>query len=263
MLDFMMNNKEYEYSSDGNLAAILAQFNSEYVMHVVSDTLEIQFNSFDTIPKPNAVKAYKMVFNELYNQYQIDKDQILDVEIDLYNNIISIIGTKYGFQFINPEVTDIYTLALYVYDFFVSKFNTYLVNFYSRYIFDQKETIATNLDMAQLKQIKDVSSSYGKISFGDDNPLWAITAMLPTVLEQLRYLEIPDGVIYKYAYGENQAGIDLLMSHINPNTSIFNTYNSILFNDYMYSSVATQIRMKIQQDHAEMLSPKNILVAEK
>ena len=46
MLDFMMNNKEYEYSSDGNLAAILAQFNSEYVMHVVSDTLEIQFNSF-------------------------------------------------------------------------------------------------------------------------------------------------------------------------------------------------------------------------
>ena len=87
--------------------------------------------------------------------------------------------------------------------------------------------------------------------------------MLPTVLEQLRYLEIPDGVIYKYAYGENQAGIDLLMSHINPNTSIFNTYNSILFNDYMYSSVATQIRMKIQQDHAEMLSPKNILVSEK
>ena len=157
MLDFMMNNKEYEYSSDGNLAAILAQFNSEYVMHVVSDTLEIQFNSFDTIPKPNAVKAYKMVFNELYNQYQIDKDQILDVEIDLYNNIISIIGTKYGFQFINPEVTDIYTLALYVYDFFVSKFNTYLVNFllyWNNYvILKSLMGLSINMLMVKTKQV--------------------------------------------------------------------------------------------------------------
>ena len=68
MLDFMMNNKEYEFGSDSNLAAILTQFDSSYLMHVISDTLEMQFNSFDTLPKPNAVNAYKMVFNELYDQ---------------------------------------------------------------------------------------------------------------------------------------------------------------------------------------------------
>ena len=51
MLDFLMNDKEYEIQANGQVATILSQFNSDYVMDVVRNTLSEQFNHFDTVPK--------------------------------------------------------------------------------------------------------------------------------------------------------------------------------------------------------------------
>lgn len=258
MLDFMMNNKEYEFGSDSNLAAILTQFDSSYLMHVISDTLEMQFNSFDTLPKPNAVNAYKMVFNELYDQYDADREQIYVTEYNTYRDVIEIIGRKYGFQFTEIENLDMYSMAYYVYDFFVSRFNQYLVSFYSRYLDEQKESIVGSMNKEELMSNKDMSTNYGKISFGANNPMVMITANLPIVLANLRVMDIPDVVVYRYAYGSNEAIANLLQYHISPNSTIFNIYNNLLFNPFLSTTIMTQIRLKIQQDHAEIFDPKGV-----
>ena len=65
MLDFLMNNREYELQSDNQLASILVQFDSDYAMNVIEDTLTQMFNRFDTLPKPNIVKAFKQTFQLL------------------------------------------------------------------------------------------------------------------------------------------------------------------------------------------------------
>lgn len=257
MLDFMMNNKEYEFGSDSNLASILAQFDTEYIMHVISDTLEIMFNNFDTLPKPNAVSSYKLYFNELYDQYPQNKEEIMVVEYDTYRDTIDIISKKYGFIFTEVEDLDMYTMAFYVYDFFVSKFNYYLINFYSRYLNEQKESIASNMNLEELKQNKDMSTVYGYQIFGEDNPLWIITANLPQVLTSISTIEIPDDIVYRYAYGDNDMIISLFTNHITPGSTLFNIYNRILFNPILSATVMTQIRLKIQQDYAEVFTNNN------
>ena len=88
MLDFLMNNREYELQSDNQLASILVQFDSDYAMNVIEDTLTQMFNRFDTLPKPNIVKAFKQTFQQLYTTYPYDQEQISAKEKEMYRDVI-------------------------------------------------------------------------------------------------------------------------------------------------------------------------------
>ena len=97
-------------------------------MNVVEDTLTQMFNRFDTLPKPNIVKAFKQTFQQLYTTYPYDQEEISAKEKEMYRDTISAVSKKYGFQFIENEETDLYLAAMFIYDFFVSNFNNYLVS---------------------------------------------------------------------------------------------------------------------------------------
>ena len=86
-------------------------------------------------------------------------------------------------------------------------------------------------------------------SIGDDEELAAVIANLPMVLGALKNMDVPDWFVYKTAYGDNPFMIDMLSSHIQPNTSIYNIYNTILFNPNLYPIIVTQIRIKIQMQN--------------
>ena len=168
MLDFLMNNREYELQSDNQLASILVQFDSDYAMNVIEDTLTQMFNRFDTLPKPNIVKAFKQTFQQLYTTYPYDQEQISAKEKEMYRDVISSVSKKYGFQFIENEDTDLYLAAMFIYDFFVSNFNNYLVSFFSRFLYEERDNIYSTFNLEQLKLNKDMSSNYGKAVFGQD-----------------------------------------------------------------------------------------------
>jgi len=109
-----MNNREYELQSDNQLASILVQFDSDYAMNVVEDTLTQMFNRFDTLPKPNIVKAFKQTFQQLYTTYPYDQEEISAKEKEMYRDTISAVSKKYGFQFIENEETDLYLAAMFI-----------------------------------------------------------------------------------------------------------------------------------------------------
>ena len=250
MLNFLMNDKEYEIQANMQVATILSQFDSNYIIGVVEDTIKNQFNYFDTIPKPNIVQSFEDYFKELYATYPSDKDNIDDTRNEAYHNIMDIICSKFNLNKFETENTDIFTLAFYLYDFFVSKFNFYMVNFYSKYITEEKSNIFINMGLQKASENRvDVSSNYNRYAFGDDEELAIVIANLPNVLSALRSNDIPDATVYGYSYANNPAIISLFEDHIDPAISIFSLYNNILFNQYIYPNAITQIRLKLQMDN--------------
>lgn len=264
MLNFLMNDKEYEIQANMQVATILSQFDSGYVMDVVEDTINsIQFN-FDIIPRPNIVQSFEEYFKVLLNTYPTDTDNINLTRNDAYHNIMNIICSKYGLRKTETENTDIYTLAFYMYDFFVSKFDYYLVNFYANYITRNKSDIFSSLGLDKVTDNGDVSTTYNKYAFGTDQELATVVANLPVVLGTIKNFDIPDIEVYKYAYGNILPVITMMEDHLEPAVSIFSMYNNILFNSIMYPNIITQIRLKIQMENKEaFMVRQNIDLAKK
>lgn len=250
MLNFLMNDKEYEIQANMQVATILSQFDSNYIMDVISDTIDQQFQSFNTITRPNIVQSFEEYFKQLKFQYPTDIDNIDDTRYSAYQNIIDIICSKFNLDRFNLETVDNYTLAFFLYDFFVSKFDLYMVNFYSRFVVQEKSNIFINLGLQKSSELGDASSNYNRYAFSDDEELAAVVANLPNILSALKNNDISDSDIYRSIYN-NPDIVNLFETHIAPNISIFDIYNRILFNQVLYPSVITQIRLKIQMENKQ------------
>ena len=249
MLNFLMNDKVYEIQANNQISVILSQFDSGYVMDIVEDTLTSLFNNFDTIAKPNVVQAFESNFKELYSIYPTDISNINQCRLETYMTIIDIICKKYELKYVQPENIDIFTIAAYFYDFFVSRFNQYIINFYSRYIMDEKDNIYTNMNLESLKKNKDVSSVYSHLTFNNDEALAVVTANLPTVLRNLAAsTQVPDHLVYYYTYGNQPAVINIFESSLTPIRPLFTRFNSLLFNDLLYGPMIVNIRLQIQKN---------------
>lgn len=252
MIPFITNNKVYELQANNQISSILAMFDNDYLMDIAEDTMNDMFNQFDILPKPNLIDSLENVFKAYSPNYpnQTDQEAILDTRQDAYNSIIKLIMSKYssfGVSYQEDDYTDIFTMAYYIYDFFISKFNFYLVDFFARYLYDQKEDLCNNLGLSIYSKNKDTSTNYGKLAFGEDDFMTLITANLPTVLGSIRSLDsIKDDLIYKYAYGNNDNILELMIYHISTQYGIYRIYTEILFNPDLYPSVITQIRLRLQ-----------------
>lgn len=248
MLDFMINNKEYEIQANNQLSVILSQFEANYIMDIIEDTLTKQFNTFDLNGPPNAVASFETMFRELYATYPADHTNIDDSRNEVYRDIIGTICRHMGMDLQETEGMDLYTMAYYLYDFFVAHLNNYLVTFYDRYIQAEKHNLYAGFNPEEIKKNKDMGSTYSRIAFGDDEAIAMIVSNLPRVLQSLRQMPIPDDYIYRTIYGsQNEHIVQLFTQNIFPRTSVFGIFNMILFNERLYPTIVTHIRMAIQQ----------------
>ena len=256
MLSFLTNDKEYELRANNQISVILAQFDSDFVMNVIEDTIAQRLSTFNMIPYPNAVQSYETIFKELTNMYPTDTENIEETRMLTYRAIIDII-TKWFQIDINDnngdEYIDLYTLCYYLYDFFISRFNNYMVAFYDQYIDDQKEEIYNTFHLEDMRKERDMSSNYSRISFGEDDVMAYIVANLPLVLNNLKNLPVTDKYIYQVAYCNNVPVLNLFEDYVSPRTSLFETFNKILFNEKLYPTIITHIRIAIQQSHAKKI----------
>ena len=248
MLDFMINSKEYEIQANNQLSVILSQFEAGYIMDIIEDTLTKQFNTFDLSGPPNAVVSFETMFKELYATYPAEHTNIDDSRVEVYREIIGTICRHMNMQFQEVEGLDLYTMAYYLYDFYVSHLNNYLVTFYDRYIQSEKENLYNNFHLEDMKKNRDMGSTYSRLAFGDDEAMAMIVANLPKVLQSLRQMPITDDYIYRAIYGvQNEHVVQLFIQNIFPRTSVFGIFNMILFNESLYPTIVTHIRMAIQQ----------------
>lgn len=247
MAGFLTNNKVFEVQANNQVAALLAEFDSGYIMGVIEDTLNNLFTSFDMIARPNIVQAFETNFKEMLNTFPHDLDNINQCRIETYQTIIDYICKKYEIRFIQNDNVDTYTLAFFMYDFFVARLNIYMVQFFVRHILNEKESIIHMLNMEEIMKSKDANFAYNKLAFGNDE-LAAIASNIPTILRQLASSTVvTDHQIYWYIYGQQPEIVNMLEECISPTVPIYARYNSILFNEALFGPIITYIRIQFQQ----------------
>ena len=243
-LDFLINDKLYELQANNQLSVILSQFDATFGLNIIEDTMEQRLNSFDIMPSPNIVLSFEDNFKLLYNNYPNEHNNIDDSRQEVYREIIKLICSKFNLEFDEQQGVDIYLIAYYLYDFFVSRFNNYLVTFYTSYIEKEKDYLYGIFKLGENRKPKESSKNTAKYNYSDET-LAVIANNITEVLSGMRYLSIPDHVVYEIIYN-NINIIELISTNIYPRTPLFAIFNSILFNEQLYPTIITHIRMNLQ-----------------
>lgn len=250
MSSFTANSQAYNIQAENEVAVLLSNFSTEYVFGVIQDILAQRYASFDILPKPNLVISFEQNFKAFLAQYPSDKDNILQVREDTYKEIIELICKEFKMDIRYDETVDFFTVAKYIYDFFISNYNSYVSLFFSKIITREKDGIYQALHLEDTKKSKDVSTLYNKKLYTDPK-MALINANLTKVIGYISQVEFDMETILNYIYGNNIIATNIFSQHVFPQVSFFQSaYCSLLQNPEIYPLVITAIRLEIQRLNA-------------
>ena len=149
---------------DNQLAGVLSQFNDDYIIDVIKDSLNNRFRIY-SLPSPNVVAAFESTFKQLTDGFSSNADAICETRNRVYMNIINVICDFYGLTFNDNDETDYYSAAYWLYDFLVSNFTENLKNFYSIFLIKESAPIVSALGLANLRKENDTTLGYSKRLF--------------------------------------------------------------------------------------------------
>ena len=231
---------------DSKLAGILAQFDDDYIMDVVKDSLNNKFRVYD-LPRPNIVSAFEANFKQLTEGFSSNVDKIAETRKDVYLNIIYIICDYYDFTFELKDDTDIYSVAYWLYEVFVSNFTNGLMNFYVGYFIREKDALNSALGLLQLKKENDPSFSYSKKLFKDPK-LAAIHCNLEYVINEIQEIDINLEYILTCIFATNPTVPTYLSSYITDTGNFFkNHYENYILNSKESADVLIYIKLSLQE----------------
>ena len=189
----------YRINNEYNISEILAHFGSEYTMHALEDKLEhIDYTS--SLIEPNFVGAFENNFKLMEQEYPGDSANIRTVRGEVYRDIINILCNKFNLEFNNVDDTiDLYTAAYYLYDFLVCNRNTIMVNFFTAFIVNNKDSLYNILTPDELKKNRDSSTAYSKRVYADPKYA-AISANIPKIINYISSLDIRLYNIFQSVY---------------------------------------------------------------
>lgn len=154
--------------TDHALGTILGNFSSDYIVHVVEDSLNLRFRPFGD-EMPNMVDVLERQFNAIYVNSPDYTDQVMNTKLETYQEIIRIICNYYNIQFTgdfdNIDPIELYGLARTLYDIFISRFTSFMIDFFTRYIINNSDSIYSMIvNDPNFNKPKDVSTQSQKIN---------------------------------------------------------------------------------------------------
>jgi hypothetical protein len=256
-MSFDPNTQPYEISNEYDIANILAHFDSNYIFDVIEDKLE-KISFATTLPEPNIVSAFETNFNIMYEEYPGDNQNIKMIREQVYRDIIKILTGKFNLSFNTTDDTiDLYTAARYLYDFVVCNRNSIMINFFTAFIINNKDSLCSTLNMDEFRKNKDSASAYGKRVYSD-NKFALISANINTVINYISNLDITLTNIFQSTYVDYSL-VTFLDNCFSDNGNFFKDfYCSVLQKPEELPIVITNIRLKLQslvgnisQEHIE------------
>lgn len=243
MLD---NTQPYTISSEYNITELLAHFDSDYIIDTMQDKLkEIDFAS--TLIQPNIVASFEENFKLMKEQFPGDEININMVRQRVYTDIVNLLCAKFNLQFnALDESIDMYTAAFYAYDFLVCNRNAIMINFFTSFIVNNKDSLYNSLNLDAAKKNKDSSMMYGKKIYADQKYI-TISANIEKVIKYISTLDIKLINIFQSTY-INQEIILFLDNAFADRGNFFNTYYcSIVNKPESLPIVITNIRLQLQK----------------
>ncbi len=232
--------------AEGELAALLSNFNTDYIYQAVEDLLVDRNNNFTLQPKVNFVSTLEVSFKSMLVAYPSDKDNIYQVRDTTYMEILDKISEKcnIGINY-TLEDTDMYTLANLIYDLFISRYDIHVFTFLKRFIIMQKDFIYTQLQLDQRKRSKDTSTIYNKNVYSDPK-LALINANLEMCLQFIDSLDFNAEQTLSYIYytNEERNTMNYLLNYIDPNTNLYDILIGNVFrNPYLSNPCFAYLRL--------------------
>lgn len=236
-----VNSLEYEITSEAEVSGILSHFEKEQILDLVDDNLKRK-HIFRPNNPINLVASLETNFTILYSKFPGEKERIDNLREDTYRAIIYKLCNYYNLQF-NENNQDIYTIAYYLYDFLVSNFSTYVVNFFANYIIKEKDYLYNCVGLIEMKKNKDMSSIYSK-KIHKDSKLAIINANIEYVIEAITAFDIDLNTILSLVYSDINI-INLISSIISPIHDIFKDHFVPIVNNQYKPIFLTNVKMTL------------------
>lgn len=219
----------YTISTEKDIATLLSTFNSQYIFDIIQDHLRNKFDNTFFLTKPNVVMSFEQTFKNLEDQFPMDRNNILDTRYTTYMQIIEILLNEYKFSIRTDDNFQPYTVAYYMYDFFVSNFARYIAIFFANYLYQERTNIYNYFNLEEFKKNKDSTTIYGKKIY-NDTTLAVINANLIYILDNMASFDITFETIIKYIY-KDPAIENCLLSCISPIEDFYKNFYCAAFKD--------------------------------
>lgn len=253
----MINNNQavMGISTDYGIATILGNFSDDFVEDTIKESITYRFRPYG-LRSPNYPEILNTQLLNVKNHSVGYEDQIEDKRVEVMGNIIDTINEYYGLYRIE-DIPDeqIYSLALVMYQIFVSEFTERMLNFYTQYIINNIGSIISALTPEQ----KATKTSYAKKLYNSQN-LIIIYDNMNYVVDLLASLDVPLDQLVTYLSDPQTA--NFITSYIG---QVKDTYKFCFANYIIDPStrpdIITAIRFKFVNltiENNELLDPINI-----
>lgn len=242
-----INSQSFDIATENELAIVLSHYSSEFVFTIVKDAMRKRFSGMPIIQMPNVVSAWEQNFKAILMRYgQENAVEVNRVRSETYKEIIGIICKEFGLNFTIDDNVDLYSAAYYLYDLFVCRFSSNMVNFFGNYIYRERDSLYESLNLSDLKKNKDSSSAYGKKVFKDQK-LAVINANIDFIISMVCSLDFPFYTIIGNIYGMNSELTGYISTIVSADKEFFiNSYVSLI-NSEIRPEIITSIRFKMQE----------------
>lgn len=220
---FQGENKADYIAAEGELSTLLSNFSTDYIYNSIEDLIIERNNNFNLQPKSNFVSALESSFKSMLTAYPADKQNILQVRDTTYKEILDRVCIGCGVSITyDMGNTDMYSLAKYIYDLFIAKYDISVFTFFHRFITLQKDYIYSALQLDSRKKSKDTSTIYNKNTY-EDPKLAIIIANLEYCLNFINNLDFDPYQTLSYIYytDEDKNIMAFLLNYIDPNNNLY------------------------------------------
>lgn len=230
---------------DNAVSSLLSHFDSNYIMHIVDDSLGMRFRPFQA-PMPNIVISYENTFKNMINELPGYTNNFLEARETTYKEIINYICNFYNLEFSESSDTlDYFTITNLLYSIFVSNFEYNLVSFFINFIIREKKNIYDFL-IANEKNlpIKNSSASYNKKIY-KNGKMAIIQSNIPIVLDTIIGGDISLEMLLNLII-EDKNVVQYILSCISDKGDIFKNYfATFLIDPNTKPALITEIKLRL------------------
>jgi hypothetical protein len=253
-----MNGYTSSIDTDAGIGTILSHFSTDYITHVIEDSLNMKFRPFNGDPMPNYVDVLERQFQSIYQNSPDFANKVSDVRIETYQEIILIICKYYNltfegnFESMAPQ--EILGVAHTLYDIFISRFTEYMINFFVSYIVANSDSINSYLKSIDDETINKPKESglYSPRNFIDSKFI-LIHANINRVIYNMAGYDISLQELLNYFLDTVTA--QRIGNLVSDNNNIYkNYYASYIVNEQYSAGVLTAIKLTLQSRTQEILN---------
>lgn len=250
--DIYRNDQIYNLVAEGEVAELLSQFNSSYIMDLIDNSINNRFAYNPTVSNPNIVNSFEINFKDMLDRFPTDAENIMSIRNETYLNIINKICSSFNVQYIGDN-PDCYILAYNLYDLFVSGYSKNIINFFSSYIFTNANDLYNAIGLERYKKTKDSSSNYIRKLYNDN----ILSIIIARIKEVIYYISGFDIDFYTYlSFNYTPALRDYLYSNVQPCGNIFkDEFCKVVNNPAVLTEIRIAIQRLLEQQQSSQIAP--------